>query len=268
MSRAVHASTVALLSGSLWRSYHYQMQSSDQQPDSDQAAEKQSSDSPQNRFSLHRLSAAFARLTGAQEPDSATPDIAESLDEVENSRSTHTALPEVVSPRMIVEGMLFVGNNEGSPLTSRQLAAGIRDVTPKEVDAIIEELNLSYREHGTAYQVVSEGAGYRMQLCPKYDALRQRFSGKVREAKLTPSAIEVLSVVAYRQPITADEVGKLRGSRSGSILNQLVRRGLLNLERNEDSPRKPSYHTTERFNQLFRIDSPKELPRSEELDDS
>lgn len=147
------------------------------------------------------------------------------------------------------------------------MAASIRNVSPDEVDQLIQELNVSYDEGGVPYEIASQGSGYRMRVKQEYESIRQRFYGRVREAKLTPSAIEVLSVVAYRQPVTAEEITRLRGSRSLAILNQLVRRGLLGLERPEASPHKPTYLTTERFNRLFSIDSPQDLPTREELDD-
>jgi segregation and condensation protein B len=117
-----------------------------------------------------------------------------------------------------------------------------------------------------------------MQIRPQHEAVRRRFGGRIREAKLTPQAIEVLSIIAYRQPVTAEEVSQLRGSRSHALLNQLVRRGLLCLERpvdlerhdggtNDNSRQQPTYYTTDRFNRLFGIDSPQDLPSSEDLDD-
>ena len=223
------------------------------------------------RFSLHRLSAAFARLTGNGPPNTSPPDLVESLGEIED-RSKDAALDEVISPRMIVEGMLFVGTAEGRPLTNREMAAHVRDVSPKEVDSLVQELNDQYNEAGTPYLVVSAGAGYQMQIRPQYEAIRRRFGGRVREAKLTPQAIEVLSIVAYKQPVSAEQVGLLRGSRSHALLNQLVRRGLLCLERGDDGTKsgtrqQPTYYTTERFNRLFGIDSPQDLPNSEDLDD-
>lgn len=168
---------------------------------------------------------------------------------------------------MIVEGMLFVGYADGRPLTNRSMAAHIRDVSPQEVDAIVSELNDIYEQNRCCYVIVSEGPGYRMQLRPEHEALRQRMSGRTREARLTPQAIEVLSVVAYRQPVSADDVTKARGSRSEGLLNQLIRRGLLQLERSEAAS-KPVYRTTDRFNQLLNVKSPAELPRSEDLDDN
>ena len=220
-------------------------------------------DEAQSRFSLHGLSAAFARLTGSGSTEHPAPEIADALEEMEAPPATG----EVLSPRMIVEGMLFVGNSEGGAITNRQMAASMRDVSPTEVDELISELNASYEQAGTPYEIVSAAAGYRMQIRERYDAVRQRFNGRVREAKLTPPAIEVLSVVAYRQPLTSEDVTKMRGSGSRVILNQLVRRGLLKIERPSAAPQKPIYRTTLRFNQLFRIDSPLDLPSSEDLDD-
>ena len=217
------------------------------------------------RFSLHNLSAAFARLTGTSEAKAPSADVAEGIDE--RQESPESAQCKILSPRMIVEGMLFVGNAEGRPLSSREMAAHIRDVSPREVETLIDELNELYSSTDTAYRIASEGKGFRFVLDAEFDAVRQRFHGRVREAKLTPKAIEVLSVVAYRQPINAEQVTQLRGGRSHKLLSQLVRRGLLRLERPKSSPRKPIYHTTDRFNTLFRIGSPQDLPSSEDLDD-
>ncbi len=217
------------------------------------------------RFSLHNLSAAFARLTGTSEAKPPADDVAEGFDELQGS--PNSAPSNLLSPRMIVEGMLFVGNADGQPLSSREMAACIRDVSPREVETLIDELNDIYASTDTAYRITSDGKGFRFVLDAEFDDVRQRFNGRAREAKLTTKAIEVLSVVAYRQPIAAEEVDQLRGGRCHKVLSQLVRRGLLRLERPESSPRKPSYHTTDRFNTLFRIGSPQDLPSSNDLDD-
>ena len=238
----------------------------------DKSGKEQAEESPAGdeqaaggRFSLNRLSAAFARLTSNGQVEAA--ELAERMGEVEGlSAGGH--IGEVVSPRMIVEGMLFVGTPDGRPLSNREMAANIRDVSPQEVDALVEELNQEYTTEEVPYQIVSEGAGYRMQICPRYEGVRRRFRGRVREAKLTPQAIEVLSIIAYRQPVTAEEVGKLRGVRSHALLNQLVRRGLLCLERTHPPPQKPTYFTTEKFNRLFGLESPQDLPSSEDLNDT
>ena len=96
--------------------------------------------------------------------------------------------------------------------------------------------------------------------------MRNRFYGRVREATLSQAAIDILALVAYNQPITNERVSRLRGHPSGSILAQLVRRQLLRIERPDEMPRTPIYHTTPRFLALFGLESLEELPRSQELE--
>lgn len=171
-----------------------------------------------------------------------------------------------VTPKRILEAMLFVGNPENEPLTAKQVAVVIHGVTPREVEKLIEELCNEYINQGCIYDIQSEGSGYRMVLRKQYEPVRDRFYGRVREAKLSQAAIEVLALVAYNQPTTSDKVNKLRGHPSGPILSQLIRRQLLCMERPENKPRTPVYRTTPRFLQLFGLASLEELPKSQELD--
>jgi segregation and condensation protein B len=77
----------------------------------------------------------------------------------------------------------------------------------------------------------------------------------------------VLSIVAYKQPITADDVQKLRKSPSQSILQQLVRRRLIEPQRMiRDKKSVTFFHTTDRFLQLFQLESLDDLPTAEEID--
>lgn len=219
------------------------------------------------RFSLERLSSAFARLMGAtstaEKAAVTKPQIAvEPDDAVEDD----DALP--VTPRMIVEGMLFVGGADGKGLTARAMASHMRNVSPEEVATLVDELNAAYRQDEAAYEIVIDAGAYRLQLRCDLGSMREQFRGQQRAAKLTPAAIEVLSIVAYRQGVSAEELNKLRDSQSHAILAQLVRRQLVRVERGGDSPRVARYHTTERFNQLFGVSSAADLPRSEDLDDS
>ena len=222
---------------------------------------------PNQRFSLERLSSAFARLMGAPATTSgkavAKPQIALEPDE---EPEEDDSLP--VTPRMIVEGMLFVGNAEGKSLPAAKIASHIRNVSANEVDEIVGELNAAYRQDETAYEIISDSAGYRLQLRSDLGILRDQFRGQQRAAKLTPAAIEVLSIVAYRQGVSGEELNKLRGSQSHAILAQLVRRQLVRVERAKEGARVARYHTTSRFNQLFGLSSAADLPRNEDLDDS
>ena len=223
-------------------------------------------------LSLDELSQVYADLVGesaddpylpaagAPNPDGST----EMVDEaIEASTAQDADANCDMTPRSILEAMLFVGHPENHPLTSRQVAALMRGVAPREIDELVEELNSLYQQQGAPYQIVSVDSGYAMQLRDDCAGLRDRFLGRVKAAKLSQPALDVLAVVAYHQGITREEVDRLRGAKSASLLRQLVRRELLRMERTPDAPRTPKYFTTERFLDLVGIRDLSELPQSE-----
>ena len=175
--------------------------------------------------------------------------------------------PCPLSPRSILEAMLFVGNREGQPLTARRAAELMRGVESGEISTLVDELNARYIAQGCPYHVASEGNGYRMTMRKAFHPLRNQFYGRIREARLSQAAIDILAIVAYQQPLSAEEVNQLRGKPSGHVLAQLVHRGLLRIERDAAAKsRAAKYHTTDRFLSLFGLTSMEDLPRSEELE--
>ena len=171
-----------------------------------------------------------------------------------------------VSPLTILEAMLFVGHPGNEPLTSSHVSSLMRGVSPSEVDEAVRELNEEYSTDGSPYLIESVGPGYRLSLRPEFGSLRERFLGRVREARLSQPAIDVLAVVAYNQPLSREQLDKLRGKPSGSLLSLLVRRDLLKVERAADGSKQLSYVTTDRFLDLFGLESLKDLPHSQEPD--
>jgi segregation and condensation protein B len=160
--------------------------------------------------------------------------------------------------------MLFVGNRENRPLTAARAAELMRDVSPEEIPQLVEELNVRYESSNCPYTIIGEGDGYRLTLRKEFHSQRNVFYGRVREARLSQAAIDVLALVAYKQPLSGEQIHKLRGKPSSHILAQLVRRGLLRIERPAEKPRTPRYSTTGRFMHLFNLDSLDDLPRSED----
>jgi segregation and condensation protein B len=169
-----------------------------------------------------------------------------------------------INPRTILEAMLFVGNRDNEPLSPRRAAELMRDVEVDEIPSLVAELNRRYDETGAPYQIVGEGDGYRVGLRREFHTVRNRFYGRVREARLSQAAVDVLALVAYQQPMTAEQIHRQRGRPSRHVLVHLVRRGLLRIERPDPKRRTPHYFTTERFLKLFNLQSLDDLPRSEE----
>jgi segregation and condensation protein B len=171
-----------------------------------------------------------------------------------------------ITPRSILEAILFVGHPAGEPLTSERIASLMRGVRPSEIDDLVGELNEEYAAAGAPYSIISCGPGYQMALRDEFAPLRDAFYGRIREARLSQAAIDVLAIVAYHQPVTADDIDRLRGKASGSILSQLVRRDLLALRRPADRKAKAEYRTTARFLDLFGLDRLEELPHSQDIE--
>lgn len=171
----------------------------------------------------------------------------------------------VITPRSILEAILFVGHPTGEPLTSERIAGLMRGVRPAEIDDLVQNLNEEYAAAGAPYAIHSIGPGYQLSLRAAFHPLRDAFYGRIREARLSTAAIDVLAIVAYHQPVTAEEIERRRGKPSGALLSQLVRRDLLAAERPAAKKAKPNYRTTARFLDLFSLHDLSELPRSQEI---
>lgn len=234
-------------------------------------------------LSLEDLSGAYAELLGrGHDPYEPVPDSKPVSEEEEAAVEDQALLDEAseqaeagdaddaceISPRTIVEAMLFVGHPDNEPLTAAQIASLMRGVRPEEVEEIVGELNENYRAEGCPYHIVLEGAGYRMTLRDEFRSLRDKFYGRVKEARLSQAAVDVLALVAYNQPLAREDLDKMRDKENGAILSQLVRRRLLRLDRREGESQVKVYRTTDRFLELFGLESLDDLPRTQDLDRS
>ena len=160
----------------------------------------------------------------------------------------------------LVEALLFVG---GPPLTPARAAAVVRGLTAAALDEAVAALNRAYREQGRPYRVGARDGGYELALRPRYRGVPERLRGGAREARLSPPALDTLALVAYRQPVTRQEVEGLRGGESAGLLRGLVRLGLLAVRRGESN--EAVYATTSRFLALFGLRDLDDLPRTQDL---
>lgn len=166
-------------------------------------------------------------------------------------------------PMRILEALLFVG---GEPLTAERAAEAIRGLTPLQFEQAIHALNRDYRLQGRPYTVSPQGAGFVLTLRPRYRPVLEKLYGSVRAARLSPAAVDVLALIAYRQPATKQEIDGVRGADSGAILRQLVRHGVIAVvQRGDPKQREASYGTTARFLELFSLQSLDDLPRVQDL---
>lgn len=196
-----------------------------------------------------------------QEEDSLSPAESEKTPANEEpSAERESAAPPPL--RRIVEAMLFVG---GAPLTAERAAEALRGLSGEQFRDLIDGLNRDYRQQGRPYRIHMREQGYELVLQPRFRGVQERLYGSTREARLSPAALDVLALVAYRQPITRQDVEALRGGESASALRQLVRLGLIAVQRGESGQRQVEYSTTSRFLTLFQLRSLDDLPRTQDL---
>ena len=172
-----------------------------------------------------------------------------------------------ITPESIVESILFVGVPRGENLTSKKIASVMRDVSPKEVRTISKKLNEQYERENAAYRISITDDNVRMILAEDLTGLQNEFLGRNRVATLSQSAIDILAIVAYRQPISRDEIEKARNKAVGGVLKQLVRRDLLTTVPDKAKPNRKLFRTTKRFLDLFNLDELADLPQTQDVSD-
>ncbi len=167
----------------------------------------------------------------------------------------------LVSPASILEAILFVGNSENRPCTAVQLASMMRGVQAADIPALVAELNTKYRNDGSVLEIVAIDDGFRMQLANDLDAFRNTVTARVRETQLSQSAVDCLSVVAYRPGSTCEEIERIWGRPASNALSLLVRREILRVDRQgHGKTAKTHYFPSERFLNLVGIESLEDLP--------
>ncbi len=160
----------------------------------------------------------------------------------------------------LVESLLFVADRT---VTVQDLATAL-EVEVQDVETALQTLNAAYLDRGVRLQ----RRGDRIQLvsAPEAGPAIERFLGMEISGRLSSAALEALSIVAYRQPVTRIQIEAIRGVNSDSVLRSLVRRGLLEeVGRAETVGRPILYGTTFEFLQQFGLQRLQDLPDWGEL---
>lgn len=170
-----------------------------------------------------------------------------------------------ITPRQVIEAALFVG---GTPLTTKKLCGLLRGDFPADfVEETIEAINETYAAEKRPYEIRLGEGGYRLALRSEYESVRNRVYGVgPREVRLSQEALEILSLIAYRQPISRTELESVGRDGAGNIVRQLLRRELVTIKRGENGRDDVRYTTTPRFLELFWLGRIDELPRADELE--
>lgn len=167
-------------------------------------------------------------------------------------------MPAPPTPTQLVESLLFVA---GEPVTIVELAKAL-ELPTDSVATALDELEAQYQSRGVRLQ--RHGEHVQLVSAPESARAVARFLGVQASGRLSPAALEVLAIVAYRQPLTRAQIDSIRGVDSSGTLRALLARDLVEeAGRLETVGRPIVYATTPRFLQQFGLTSLSDLPPME-----
>lgn len=216
-------------------------------------------------LSIDRLAQAFAAMMGSADPWTPRAEPAVAQEDASPSLDDDGLAPGAeegcrVDPATILEALLFVGQPDGAALSGRRVAALMRGVRAQEIDDLAAELERRYRANGCPYEVVPRDDGWVMRLRAEFAGVGRVSEARARLMRLDAEALDVLAVVAWNQPVPRDRLVALGCDAPPATLRTLVRRGLLAIEPQPGG--EPSYRTTAKFLEVFRLESLADLPRA------
>ena len=202
----------------------------------------------------------------SDEPGSGPSDEAEvAIDEDDAADEGGGASGEEVCHRQAlsarVEALLLASDR---PMTESRLAevCGLpRAGATARIRAALAELAEFHRASGRSFRPRKVAGGWQLVTLPAFGPLMARLHRDRQETRLSPAAMETLSIIAYRQPVLRAELEAIRGVACGEVLRSLMERRLVSIMgRSEDMGRPMLYGTTRQFLEVFGLSSLEDLP--------
>jgi segregation and condensation protein B len=170
--------------------------------------------------------------------------------------------PAPLPAAQVIEALLFAAD---APVKLDRLAE-LAESTPEDARAVVDELNAVYEETGRTFRVQRVAQGYQLYTMPDYAEFVRRLYQHQYTHRLSRAALEVLAIIAYKQPVTRPEVEQLRGVDCSGPLVTLLERRLIATYGRASRPGNPFlYRTTPEFLRYFGLAGLEDLPRMEEI---
>lgn len=163
----------------------------------------------------------------------------------------------VVKELAALEAVLFVTE---APVPAGELAE-VLELPKKRVEELLDELRRDLEDRGSGLVLRAAAGGWRLYSHPDAYPYLERFATSATARKLSPAAMETLSVVAYRQPVARSQISEIRGVDSDSAVRTLERLGLVEEKERLNLPGNPAvYVTTDLFLERMGLESLVALP--------
>ena len=163
-----------------------------------------------------------------------------------------------------LETMMFMW---GEPLDVKD-AAEVLEAEKAEVRELFKELQEEYEQEGRGIRIREAGDAFGFVTLADNDMFIKKLCTPVRVRRLSQAALEVLAIIAYRQPVTRSEIDSIRGIKSERVIDNLIDKGFIEVTgRSEGVGRPLIYATTREFLKKFGFASLKDLPEVPEYEE-
>jgi segregation and condensation protein B len=196
------------------------------------------------------------------------------------------AEPSGVGPAAVTEPLLNEAETAFELTTGIEVVGGNGDVPPEiaettekkrrrkqllelsTIHSAVELLNASYEASDRAFRLIEIAGGYQFATRTEYkDYVARLFKEKTRR-RLSGAALEALAIVAYKQPVSKNDIENIRGVNCDEVLKSLLEKNLITITGRAESVGRPLlYGTTVDFLRHFGLPRIQDLPRPREIDE-
>jgi segregation and condensation protein B len=171
-----------------------------------------------------------------------------------------------------IEAIIFSSDH---PVTIKELKEVIEKVfevpqdeqKDEDLSEIIEAIKEKFSGEKFAFELVKSGGGYQFFSKAEYHASISAFQNQRPKKRLSGAALETLSIIAYKAPVTKLEVEQIRGVSCDYTIQKLLDKDLVEIAGKKDSPGKPLlYKASQSFLDYFGINSIEDLPKLKDLE--
>ncbi|MEQ9618633.1 MAG: SMC-Scp complex subunit ScpB [Deltaproteobacteria bacterium] len=164
-----------------------------------------------------------------------------------------------------IECIIFISDQ---PVSVDKLQQVFTEVERADIKKYLKELIHDWAELGRGIILEEVAGGHQFRTDSAYGEHISNFNKRVKKFRLSRAALEVIAIIAYKQPVTRVEVESIRGVDSSGVINALLERRILEIKGRKEVIGKPFlYGTTSEFLEVFGLKSLNDLPTLKEIDE-
>ena len=172
----------------------------------------------------------------------------------------------------VIEALIFASDDS---LSSDEIIKVIKEIdgddvqiTKEVIENTVDLLNNKYKENESSFRIMRIANGYLYATSEEFAKFVGYLSSERAKRRLSQAALESLSIIAYKQPITKPALESIRGVNSDYILSTLLEKNLITIKGRADSVGRPLlYGTTDEFLKYFGLNNLSDLPKPRELEE-